>query len=170
MSYDVEIRIFGKAADPEAVWELAKAAASEGKVDWIGAVPVAGFAELIEKTAFAEQPLCLGRHNTTDFFEEVRSCCQDAGLSYVVRFGPKGMEGFSEGFSWKPGMKNEFHFHLDGENPALKLSEVRKAAQKGIAAVSALVETVAERALVGSIEVDPGFAESYRACAGAPAP
>jgi len=170
MSYDVEIKIFGKASDPEAVWELAKAAACEGKVDWIGAVPVDGFADLIEKTARAGQPLSLGKHDTTDFFEEVRSCCQEASLSYVVKFGAKGMEGFSEGISWRPGMKDEFSFHLDGKDPVLRVADVRRAAKIGIAAVAALVEAVSGHAVTGAIETEPGFAEAYRVCAGIPAP
>lgn len=162
MSCDVEIKIFGKVSDPEAIWELAGTAAAEGKINWLSSFGRAEFPGLLEQAAREGRALILTKRDTSDFFEDVTASCQEAGLSYVVAFGETGSEDFTNGFAWHPGMNEEFQFILDGKYPALKLVDVQKAAIQGIDAVNSLLARVADHTRVGKIEIAPGFAEAYR--------
>lgn len=173
MSCDVEIKIFGKvsASEPEAIWELAQSAATEGKKDYLFDLDEKDFVGMIEKAGSEGGVVILTRGDTTDFFESVRSDCQSAGLSYVVKYGDKGAEGFSDGISWQPGMDKEFEFLLDkNRNPVVRITEVHEAAKKGIEAVNELLVRIATYSRVGKIEVDPGFSEAYKAYQASPSP
>lgn len=166
MSSDVEIKIFGKVSDPEAVFELASAAAEEGKLEWHGDIDTADFVDMLAKAADEGRPIVLMRGHTTNFFDGVTSACQEVGLSYVVSYGLSGGEGFSKGFSWKPGMLREREFLLDGCDPVLSVDCVRRAAEKGDDAVMNLVNETVGLVEVGKIELEPGFLEAYREYAG----
>jgi hypothetical protein len=157
MSYDVQITLFGKVSNPEAIWDLALAAASEGTIDWVKSFDSRRFVEMLEESAKADLPLILTRRDTSDLFESVVSACQEAGMAFVVKFGQTGGEGFSEGFCWRPGMRKVDEFLLDGENPVLRVEDVRRASAKGIDAVNALVERTEECFGIGKIQMDPGF-------------
>lgn len=165
MSCDIEIKIFGTVANPEAIWDLADSAAAEGRINWRETIDRDAFLDLLVQAATEGRALTLTRPETTDFFEGVTAACKSAGLSYVVSYGDSGAEGFAEGFSWQPGMDQEFHFLLDGKDPTLKVKDVRKAAQSGIEAVNALIDDVVRHTRVGKIEIEPGFTEAYRAFA-----
>lgn len=167
MGYNVEIRIFGTVSNPEAIWELAEAAAAEGKADWFTQIDREGFVSMLEEAGKDGRPVSLMKHDSTDCFDEVRACCQAADLSYDMRIGERGREGFSKGYSWSPGAKAEFTYDLDGKNPVLRLAAVEKAAKTGIEAVNELVESVTAHTRIGKIEIAPGFLDAYRAYAGA---
>lgn len=166
MSSDVEIKIFGKVSNPETIFELAVAAAGEGKIGWLTAFRADEFPGLLEQAAREGRALELTRRNTTDYFEGVRSSCQAAGLSYVLSCGETGAEGFTNGFAWHPGMTREFEFLLAGKNAVLQVADVQKAVSQGIGAVNALVERIANNTRVGKVEIEPGFLEAYQAYAG----
>ena len=160
---DVEIKIFGTVANPEAIWELADSAAAEGKIGWMTDFRSADFPAMLQQAAGEQRALTLTRRNTTDLFEEVRSSCQAAGLSYVLKSGPTGAEGFTEGVAWNPSLKDESEFLLSGKQLLFKGADVLKAASLGADAVKALVENVMDRTRVGQIEIQSGFLEAYQA-------
>lgn len=162
MSYDTEIAIFGKVSNPEAIWELALAAASESRVNWIDQFDTSDFVKMLEQAASEGRAVTLTKSDTTDLFDNVTSCCQFAGLSYIVKFGERGAEGFDRGFSWRPGMPRQQQFHLDGRNATLKVAHVEKAAQQGIDEVFALIERIKAHTTAGQVEIAPGFADAYR--------
>jgi hypothetical protein len=166
MASDAEIKIFGKVSNPEAVWDLAVSAATEGKIDWLHAFKIGEFSGLLQRAAHEERALTLTVRCAAGVFEDTRSACQAAGLSYVVSCGIPGAEGFTDGFAWRPGMKEEVEFLLDGKDPVLKIADVQKAARRGIESVNALVDRVASHTCVGKIELEPGFKEAYQAFAG----
>lgn len=172
ISFDVEIRIFGTVSEPRAVQNLANNAAAEGKSGWLYDFDQDGFAHMIEQAEAEERALVLTRPNTTDFFDGVRSSCQEAGLSYVMTYGQRGAEGFSEGLSWRPEMGEEVAFFMHGGQATLGLADVRKAARHGLEAVHSLVDQVASTMRVGSIVVAPRFWLAYQEESGfeAPAP
>lgn len=166
MSYDVTLSISGKVSNAEAVFDLASSAAAEGMVDWNEGFATGDFVPMLEKAAAEGQAVTLTRKDTTSFFEGVTGDCRVAGLSYVVNYGVSGEEGFTNGFTWRPGMAEDYGFLLDGENPALPLADVRRAAAKGLDAVNALVDRVATLSSVGKVEIEPGLLDAYRAFAG----
>jgi hypothetical protein len=166
MASDAEIKIFGKPADPEAVWDLAVSAAAEGKINWLHSFKISEFSGLLEQAAQEGRALTFTARCSTDVFEDTRSACQAAGLSYVVSQGNPGMEGFTNGLAWHPGMSDEYRFLLDGKHAVLRIADVQKAARQGIEAVNALVDRVATHAHVGKIELEAGFTEAYQAFAG----
>lgn len=163
MSCDVEIRIFGKVSEPEAIWELGIAAADEGMVDWVDAFGNDEFVGMLEQAATEGRALTLTRSDTKNLFESVTTHCQEAGLSYVLTYGKSGAEGFTNGVSWHPEMEREYEFTLDGENATLKLSDVRKAAKQGIDAVNALVDRITAHTRIGKVEIEHGFGEALQA-------
>lgn len=166
MSSDVEIKIFGTVADPESIWDVAICAANEGRINWMETFEKEAFLDMLVSAANEGRALTLTRGRTTDFFDDLTGACQDAGLSYVVSFGQSGAEGFTEGFSWRPGMGQELHFMLDGKKPVLpvlRVTDVQKAAQRGIEAVNSLIDATFNKTRVGKIEIEPGFVEAYRA-------
>ena len=166
MSCDVEISIFGKVSDPEAIFELAQSASSEGRINYLEQFGAEAFLPMLEAAESENRAVVLTRGRTTDFFEDVRNTCKEAGLSYVVRYGESGAEGFHAGFSWHPGMKGEAAFLMNGDKPVLTVDSLRSAANLGIEAVTDLVEETARRNEAGPITIEPGFAEAYREYSG----
>lgn len=161
MSCDVEIMIFGKVSNPEAIWDLANAAAAEARINFLEDFEARKFQGMLEKAQTEGGALELTRRDTTNLLESVRGACQRAGLSYVVRYGDSGAEGFSNGLSWKPGMASESEFLINGKDPVVRLSDVSRAAATGGDAVVKLVDDILKRISVGAIEIAPGFAEAY---------
>lgn len=170
MSFDVEINIFGRAKDPEAIWELANAAVAEGRNDYIFSFDHLEFTRLLEEAARQERPLTLTNSDTKELFPDVTKCCQEAGLSYVVLYGSHGEEGFSDGFSWRPGMPEERGFLVHGTSVALKAEDVVIAARQGIEAVNTLIHETVSCAKAGKLEVDADVIEALRNNCGAPRP
>ena len=166
MSCDVEIKIFGKVSDPEAIWDLTNSAAAEGKIDWLFDFDQAKFVAMLEEAAREGRAITLNNRGTTDLFEGVRENCQTAGLAYVITFGDRGAEGFTNGIAWNPGMEDEFEFLLHGQTPVLKLEDVKKAAKQGIEAVSLLVERLDKHVQLGKIEIEPGFDDAFEEYSG----
>lgn len=162
MSYDATIKIFGKVSNPEAVWELALAASAETRVGWIDSFEPSAFLSMLQSASADGEALTLTRSSTDDLLNGVSEACREAGLSYVVSYGENGGDGFTDGFSWRPGMPDEVSFSLDGETPTLPLAQVAEAAKAGIEAVRALVAQTAANTWVGSVVIEPGFEESYR--------
>lgn len=160
---DVEIKIFGTVANPEAIWELANSASSEGKISWMTDFRSADFSAMLQQAATEQRALTLTKRNTTELFEEVRSSCQAAKLSYVLKSGPTGAEGFTDGIAWNPGLKDECEFLLSGKQLLFKGVDVLKAATRGADAVKALVENVMNQTRVGKIEIEPAFLDAYQA-------
>lgn len=170
MSSDVVINIFGKISNPEAIWNLAMAIASEGMLEWTTPINLEDVLSILEEAEARAEPLTLTRSDTKDLFDGVTYACREAGLSYVVHFGETGAEGFSDGFSWKPGMERDFEFALSGDEPSISLRELEKAVALGLDQVKALLERVAGHSRVGVIEIEPGFREQYIAEYAGPRP
>lgn len=163
MSYDAEISIFGHVANPEAIWDLANGASAEAKIGWLYDLKATDFLGYLQRSEEDEKPLVLtGR----GLFEILRQECQAANLAYVMRFGVKGDDGFTNGISWRPGMDNEFSFLIRGEGLAIKIEDVQAAAARGIDAVNNLVASVEALNQVGKITIEPGFLEAYEEYAG----
>lgn len=168
MSVDIQIRIHGTVNNPEAIFDLANAAAAEGFLNFTDGFDRHDFRIMLDTAAAAGSAVTLTKRVTTHFFEDVRKACQAAGLSYVAKYGHPGAEDFSEGFSWVPGMKEEFTFHLVDNEIALKASDLRDAASDGDGSVITLLNLIEFNTRVGKIEIEPGFAEAYDEYAGPP--
>jgi hypothetical protein len=166
MSCDVEISIFGTVSNPEAIWDLASSAAAEGRINYLEEFDIGAFLPMIEAVAHEGRALVLTRGRTSDFFEGVREACQAAGLSYVVKYGDAGADGFTSGISWHPGMAEEFEFLMNGKQAVLGVQDVRRAAAKGLDAVNGLLDAFEMQSKPGKIEIEPGFVEAYREYAG----
>lgn len=166
MSYDARIDIFGKVSNPEAMWDVATEASIEGRVEWMFDLTREKFDELLEQAARDGTALTITRRDTSEIFEDLRSSCQAAGLSYVIQCGYNGAEEFNKGLSWNPGMDKEFNFLIaGGKYMTLYVSEVQRAAKQGIEAVNALVDNIMANTHIGKIEFEPGYAEAYQAFA-----
>ncbi len=163
MSCDVELHIFGKVSNPEAVWELANAAASAATVNFSERLENTEFVEMLTKAAAEGTAVTLTQGDTKDLFDEVTSACAEAGLSYVLYWCECGNEKFTDGMSWRPGMRSDFEFSLDNGDATLKLAQVEKAAAQGIEAVNALIDRATTHTRIGKVEIEPGFAEALQA-------
>jgi hypothetical protein len=162
MSYSAEIQIYGTVSDPEGMWDLALSAEANLTEDWTTPLERERFEELVAEAAATGTAVKLVRGDTKDVVDEVRAACQGAGLSYVVKYGERGAEGFSGGYAWMPGMTSEAEFLLVGGEPAVKVTELRRAARLGLDAVHALADAIASSGRAGKIEIAPGFEETYR--------
>lgn len=166
MSVDIQIHIHGTVANPEAIFDLANAAAAEGSINFTEGLTRDDFRHMLDAAAASGSAITLTRRATTDFFEGVRSACQEAELSYVVKYGDAGAEEFSDGFSWHPGMKEEFTFCLIDGEIGVKASDLRDAATNGDSGVITLLNMIEFNTRIGKIDVQPGFAEAYEEYAG----
>lgn len=166
MSNNVEILIFGKVSDPEAMWDLAQSASGECAQLGAPTVDPEKFAALVDDAARAGKAVKLASYGVKHLFDDVRTGCGKAGLSFVMSYGESGAEGFTNASAWHPGMVNEVEFHLDGKFVTLRFADVQKAARKGIEAVNALLDNVTKHATVGKIEIEPGFEDAYEAFSG----
>ena len=166
MTCDIEISIFGKVSNFVAVFEVAHSAATEGRINYLEEFGPEAFLPMLEAAERENRAVVLTRGRTTDFFQDLRDACREAGLSYVVKYGESGSEGFRAGFSWKPGQRGEHAFLMNGGKTVLTVDSVRSAASVGLDAVADLVENTARRAETGRIEIERGFAESYREYSG----
>lgn len=163
MSYDVEIRIFGEVSDPEAIFELANSAAAEGKINYLFDFKANKFPEMLEQAAREGQALTLTRRGATDLFDDIRTACQEARLSYVLKHGETGADDFTGGIAWNPELKKEREFLLSGNHLVFRGADVMMAAKRGIEAVNALVDNAMIHVRVGKIKLAPGFADAYEA-------
>lgn len=168
MASDVVIEIFGKVTNPEAIHALAFEASEEASVDWSVAVEQATFIELVNEAAATERALMLTRKDTNNLFEGVTAACQEAGLAYVVTSGPTGEDFYTDGFSWAPGMDEEFHYELANSEPAIKIKDIRSQLAKGMPEFEKFIATIEASCKVGKIELEPGFADAYAAYVEAP--
>jgi hypothetical protein len=162
MSCDVEINIFGNVSNPEAVWELANAAAATATINFHNSFENMDFIEMLSNAAAEGTAVTLTRGDTKDLFDEVTSACAEAGLSYVMHYGECGNEQFTDGMSWHPGMKRDFEFSLEAGHATVRVSEVQKAAAQGIEAVNALVHRATAHTRIGKVEIEPGFTEALQ--------
>jgi hypothetical protein len=162
MSCDVEIHIFGKVSNPEAVWELANSVEATATINFSEGLENTDFVEMLTKAAAEGKAVTLTRGDTKDLFDEVTSACAEAGLSYVLYYSESGNENFTDGMSWHPGMRSDFEFSLDNGEATLKLSQVEKAAAKGIEAVNALIAGATVHTRIGKVEIEPGFTEALQ--------
>lgn len=163
MSNDVIIEIHGKLQDAAAVRELAKAIAEEASLDWESPVEDDEVLDLLKEAQAKKKALVLTRSETKNLFDAVTSACQEANLSYVARYGRSGDDGYSDGFSWRPGDEAENHFELYGEDPVLGVQEVRKLMTAGGEALENRVSSLEAVTAVGAIEIEDGFVEAYEA-------
>lgn len=165
MSSDVTIEIFGRVAigSAEAIQDLAVQAADEGTLDWSEPLNDDEFVDLLTAAAAERRAVLLTRSDTGNFFEGVTSACQRAGLSYVVSVGPTGEDGYTDGFSWAPGMEEEFHFEISGDNPSIKISEVRTLLAQGGDALQKRLDELETRTQAAAVEIEPGFIEAFAA-------
>jgi hypothetical protein len=85
-----------------------------------------------------------------------------ADLSFVVKYSDGG-DDYTHGLAWQPGMMDEFEFLWDGDKAAISSDLVRKASEKGAEAVTALLDRVAAVTSAGKIEIEPGFADAFKA-------
>lgn len=161
MRSDVVIEIFGEVSDVNAIRNLAEQAAAEGMIDWDTSFDENEFVGFLIEAANDGRAFVLTRQDTGNFFEGVTSACQAAALSYVVSFGPSGDERYTNGFSWQPGMSEEFKFDTDGADVTITLASVRSAAAMGIDAINELVARTSRFTAVGTITISPGFEEAY---------
>lgn len=165
MSYNVEIKIFGKVSNPEAIWNLAQAASNESSLFADDGFDVDDFANMLEKAAAAGDAIEFYKNGYDDVFESVTSACQEAGLSYVWSIGEHSGDGPTNGVAWRPGLNDEIPFLVHDGKYGLSLDVIAKAARKGIDEVNSLVKTVASLTAVGKIEIEPGFMALYQALA-----
>lgn len=161
MSYFIEISIFGKVSDPEAVHELVEAVRDEEGLDE-GIDESDVFARLQDASSRGAAVEFSG-NGYDDVFHDVTVACQKAGLSYVWTIGESTGEGPTNGKAWKPGMSDEITFMMHDRRPGVALATIAAAAKLGIEAVNELVSTVASATRVGKIEFAPGFNEAYQA-------
>ena len=157
MGCDVEISIFGKVSDPEKAWALARAAESEGLVNFVEAFDASEFVDMVRNAAQTGNAVTITRSDTTNFFEEVTSACWEADLAYVMHYGTSGAESFSSGTYWAPGLAREREFSLNDKGVTVELAAVRAAAAKGIEAVNELISRETAHTRIGKIEIEPGF-------------
>lgn len=169
MSYDVEIKIFGKAQNPEATWELANAAAAEAKVDYLFDLDTKKFGELMAAASAEGGPIVLSNRDTTDLFEEIRRQCKQAGLSYVMTVSDRHAEAPSNGYAWQPKWK-EYEFLMSGDKVVLSLPKIKDAAKSGIETVQKLIDDVERMTTPGAIEIDQDFIDGYVEQSGQPWP
>jgi len=151
---------------PRSLAELAQSAAAEGRINYLEEFAAAEFLTMLEDAEREKRAVVLTRGRTTDFFEGVREACREAGLSYVVKYGDSGAEGFHAGFSWAPGQKGEKAFVLNGGNPVLTADAVLGAAKSGLEAVVSIAEEAKRRAAIGGIEIEPGLVDAVKDYAG----
>lgn len=152
MRQDVVITVFGDVRTAEAIGDIVAAAAAEGCIDWErGIGEDEAFAYLCSCSEDGK-PFSLTRHDTSDLFDEVVSVCKEYGLSYVMNMGDTGSEGFSAMQSWAPGMPKDFVSSCDDGKVQISLSDVKKAAAKGLEAVNGLVSRL-EAMTLSNIEV-----------------
>lgn len=160
----VEINIFGRVSDAEAVWNLAMPAASaSASAPWSNGFDIADFGNQLVDAERAGRALTIEIHDNWDVFEDLRGACQKAELSYVAFISEAGEARSSCGVSWHPGMDEEFEFLMSGDRPKLTLAveDIAEAEKAGLDAVSDLLETTIAATRIGRIEIDPGFIESY---------
>ncbi|NTF17321.1 hypothetical protein G6L37_02595 [Agrobacterium rubi] len=141
MSYDVVIEIMGEATDADALRNVAEAL-EEDASEW----PVchgADFDDIVgqmKKAAATGDMLVLYKTDSRGLFQSARSACQEAGLSYVVSFGPTGGGTiYDEAIFCRDGGE-EFQIPLDAGNEVIPLRDVRKAALVGVEAVQAVID------------------------------
>ncbi|MNU45048.1 hypothetical protein D3C71_338810 [compost metagenome] len=163
MSCDVEINIFGKVSNPEAVWELANAAAASATVNFSESFENTEFVQMLEKAAAEGTSVTITGGDTKDLLDEVTTACAEAGLSYVMHYADTGSEKFTDGMAWRPGMRRDFEFSLADGDASVKLSELQKAAAQGIDAVNALIDRATAHTRIGKVEMEPGFSEALQA-------
>ena len=161
MSYFIEISIFGKASDPEAIHDLTKAVRDEEYLD--EAISEDEVFDRLQEAASRGAAVEFSGNGYDDAFQDVIIACQKAGLSYVWTIGESTGEGPTNGKAWKPGMSDEVTFMMHDRRPGVALATIAAAAKIGIEAVNELVSTVASATRVGKIEFAPGFNEAYHA-------
>jgi hypothetical protein len=162
MSCDIEIHIFGKPMDVEAIWDLANVAADQATINFSQGFENYEFLGMMEKAAEQGKALTLTVGDTSDLADELTCACSEAGLPYVVHYSETGTEEYTHGLAWTPGMSKDFEFVLDRGKPALALAKIQRAASQGIDAVNALLAEVALVTTPGAIEMDTGFKDSMK--------
>ena len=169
MTTNIKIQIFGELTNPEAIWDLGNAAAAETTVDWMSGFEVADFSGLLEAAANEERALVLVRSDTKDLIDAVRSTCMDAGLSFVAHYAASGVEGYTNGIAWRPGMRSEYEFLVSGhEDVLLPLSAIRQKHAAGPGAIDAMLTDIIAKTTVGKIVVTPEFRAEYEEYSGYP--
>jgi hypothetical protein len=162
MTYCIEIKIFGKVTNPEAIWALAEAASQESSLGALDGFDPREFEKMLVAAEEAGEPIYLSKEGYDDVFADVTAACRDAGLSYIWTIGDPNAEGPTSGLAWKQGMGRAIPFIIHDNKPGLELAVIARAARKGIDAVNDLVETVSVATTVGKIELEVGFLEAYR--------
>lgn len=160
MSYNIEIKVFGKVSDAEAIHAVAEAVCNEEGLD-----------ESVEASEVVDQLVAASGRTAIEFsgngyddvFEGVTEACQQAGLSYVWTIGDESGEGPTNGKAWKPGMSEEIEFLIHEKSIGVPLKALAGAANNGPEAVTDLIATYAAATRVGRVDVEPGFVEAYKA-------
>lgn len=163
----VEINMFGRISDAEAVWEVAQAAsAASSTAPWDNGFGTAEFLVVLQQAEAEGRAVSIQIHDNWELFEELRNTCQEARMSYVAYTGDPGAEGWSAGLTWRPGMQKECSFLMNGDEPVVSIKNLQKVAGHGIAEVNALVDNVSVYASAGVVELDDGFAAAWQEYAG----
>jgi hypothetical protein len=160
----VEMNIFGRVSDAEALWNVAmSASAASASAPWSNGFETADFGKMLVEAESAGRSILIEIHNDWDVFVDLRNACQAADLSYVAYTAEGGEPGWSGGLSWHPGMDDEFEFLMNGDRPKLTLAveDVAEASRLGPDAVKDLLEAVISNTRIGSIEIDPDFVHAY---------
>jgi hypothetical protein len=139
MTSDVTIEIMGECEDIEHLLAIIEAAEEDAcEYDWGHAAEtsdiVASFKEAVENA----KAFTLLKSDTTSIFNNVREACRNAGLNYIVSYGPMGEESFSDAIFYRAGGE-EFEIPLDAMSEVIPMRDVREAAEIGIHAVRRVI-------------------------------
>jgi hypothetical protein len=139
MDYDVTIEIMGECGDIEVLKEIIEAASEDAAESyWYHAAEDYDVVAAMSKAVEEGGMLTLVKSDTRSIFNNLRSACRDAGLSYVVSKGTTGDEGFDEAIFYRAGGE-ELETPLDVAAEVIRMREVREAAARGIEAVHEMI-------------------------------
>lgn len=162
----VEINMFGRLADAEAAWKLAEcASAASGTAPWDNGFYAEDFLKTLQRAEAEHGPVTIEIHDGWEQFEELMGACQEAGISYVAFVGNPGSDGWTSGLTWRPGMKQEYEFLVNGEEPVVSLAKLEQAIGGGTVDVVVLADNLSEYFTVGAVEIDDRVVEAWQALA-----
>lgn len=169
---DTYIEIFGKIETAEALSALAEAAAGEGGIDWGKMLEDEDEAvsEILSAADFGAS-FSLMRNEASSPFEAVTQACFEHGISYVLKAGEEGGEGYNHIEAWGPGMDAPYQGLCNDDIQHVPLNVLKDAAEKGIDAVRDVIADIERKTFLNvterRIEVSPEARDAFSTAPGA---
>lgn len=140
MYRNVIIEIFGASSEADALWKVIDTLEEDAcEHQWGRAADTTDILASMRSAVDGGGMAVFMKSDTGRLFNDTREACRDAGLHYIVSYGPADAQGFTEAIFYRAGGE-EFTIPLDVGNEVIPLRDIREATKQGLDAVQAVID------------------------------